>query len=458
MAIIMKTLLSIFLITCAMTIVGFSQEIEGSWQGVLDVQTVKLRLVFNIEKTADGFKSTMDSPDQGAKGIPVTSTSFANSELILEIQNAGIKYTGKLNSEGVIVGTFNQGGSSYLLDLTHGKPAALVRPQEPKPPFPYRSEDVTFENSGAKIKLAGTLTSPKEEGVYPVVVLISGSGPQNRNEELFGHKPFLVIADYLTRNGIAVLRYDDRGVGESQGNFGKATSEDFAADVRSAVKYLKTRKDINKAQIGLIGHSEGGVIAPMVAADDKDIAFIVLLAGSGIPGDELILAQKKLIEKASGIDDATIEKGQELFKGAYDIIKKTKSTDDVKAPLTKYFTDNQIPEKETASIVSQLSSDWFRYFITFDPARVLAKVKVPVLALNGENDLQVPAKINLDAIKDVLTKAGNKNVTVKAFPKLNHLFQESKTGLVTEYGQIEQTFSPDVLDEISDWIIAQTKN
>jgi len=270
------------------TIVG--QEITGEWNGVLNIQGTQLRVVFNIKKTDSGYISTMDSPDQGAKDIPVATTTFEDPILKIKATAIGATYNGKL-ADGIITGTFVQRGMSLPLILSRDKveKQVLKRPQEPKAPFPYYSEEVVFKNDKADITLAGTLTLPKKEGKFPVVILITGSGPQDRNEELMGHKPFLVIADYFTKKGIAVLRYDDRGFGKSTGNFKTATSNDFALDVESAVAYLKTRKEIDKNKIGLIGHSEGGIIAPMVAAKSKDVDFIVLLAGTGIPGDELLL-------------------------------------------------------------------------------------------------------------------------------------------------------------------------
>ncbi len=453
----MKKLIFVFILLALFSTGISAQDITGSWFGVLEIQYTKLRLVVNIEKTEGGYSSTIDSPDQGAKGIPATSTRFENSALNFVIANIGAEFTGKLTKEKTFVGEFTQGGAVIPLTLSRNEVAAPLRPQEPKPPFPYYSEYVTFENSDAKATLAGTLTLPKKDGIYPVVVLISGSGPQNRDEELFGHKPFLVLADHLTRNGIGVLRFDDRGVGESRGDFGKATSEDFATDVESAVNYLTTRKDVNKTKIGLIGHSEGGIIAPMVAAKSKDVAFIVLLAGTGIAGDELLLLQKKLIEKDSGVKDADIQSGQTLFKGAYEIIKKEKNSNELKAKLKTYFIDKKISEKDSSAIISQLSSVWMRFFIRYDPSFILSKVKIPVFALNGEKDLQVPAEVNLMAIEKALRKGGNNEVTIKEFPNLNHLFQESKSGSPSEYAQIEQTFSPVVLSEISNWIIKQTK-
>ena len=257
------------------------QDISGSWYGALKVQGTQLRLVFNISKTENGFISTMDSPDQGAKGIPTSFTSFENSNLKITLDLAKIEYVGTLGKDNVIVGTFKQDGQSFLMNLSKEaiEKEKLVRPQEPTKPYPYYTEDITFENKKAGISLAGTLTLPNEDGVFPTVILISGSGPQNRDEELIGHKPFLVLSDFLTKNGIAVLRFDDRGTAKSNGDFKTATSADFATDVEAALAYLQTRKEINKDKIGLIGHSEGGLIAPIVASKSKEVAFVVLLAG-----------------------------------------------------------------------------------------------------------------------------------------------------------------------------------
>ncbi|MEO6902375.1 MAG: alpha/beta fold hydrolase [Bacteroidia bacterium] len=460
-----KLILTVFTVFFFLTSVA--QNITGQWNGVLKIQAIQLRVVFNINKTETGYSATMDSPDQAAKGIPVTTVSFQDSILKLSIVNAAIDYEGKLKDELTIVGDFKQAGKSFPLNLFKGEieEKKLVRPQEPTKPYPYYSEDVTFENKSANVSLAGTLTLPKKEGVFPVVVLISGSGPQNRDEELLGHKPFLVLSDYLTRNGIAVLRYDDRGTAASTGDFKAATTADFSTDVEAAVAYLETRKEINKKKIGLIGHSEGGIIAPIVAAQSKDVAFIVLLAGLGISGDELLLLQQQLIGKVSGQSDEDLKETEAINKGAFDIVKKSTNSEQLRIDLTTYLMqDSSLLKLELATReellkaqLDRLTSPWMQYFLKYNPTSTLEKVKCPVLAINGSKDLQVPAKINLDAIKSALIKGGNKNVTVKELPNLNHLFQECKTGLPSEYSTIEQTFSPIALTEIVNWIKTQTK-
>lgn len=447
--------------------VSHSQDIQGTWYGSLEVQKTKLPLVFHIVKSDNQFTATMDSPNQGAKGIPISSTTIINNELKLEISSAGIMYEGTLKNGQLISGTFNQAGKSFPLDLTQASPENKIqkKPQEPIKPYPYYSENIAFENYDDNITLAGTLTFPKKGNNFPAVILISGSGPQNRDEEILGHKPFLVLADYLTRKGIAVLRYDDRGTAKSTGNFATSTSWDLARDAKAAFNYLSTRNEINKEIIGMIGHSEGGVIAPLVASDNPNINFIVLLAGPGIRGYELLLQQQKLIAEASGISRIKIEQNSDVYKGAFNILLKNKSTEEERVELTQYFKRlfNDMPinykpggindEDYIEMQVSQLTSPWMNYFIKYNPGPILTKVKCPVLALNGEKDLQVAPKANLEAIENAVKGGGNTKITVTELANLNHLFQECNTGLPGEYGTIQQTFSPLALETISKWIL-----
>lgn len=461
----MKTL-SLVLLSFLISTFTFAQEITGQWNGALKVQGIQLRLVFNVKKTEGGYSATMDSPDQGAFGIPVTSTSFENDVLKISITNANIQYEGTLGEDNIIIGVFKQAGQSFPMNLSRDEieKVGSNRPQEPKKPFPYRSEDVIFENKHAEILLAGTLTMPEPEGTYPAVVLISGSGPQNRNEELFGHKPFLLLSDYLTRNGIAVLRFDDRGTAASTGDFSSATSVDFAADVASAVQYLQSRPEIDKSKIGLVGHSEGGMIAPMVAGNSDDIDFIVMLAGTGIRGDKLLLAQQALIGEASGMSPNQLAENEMLSKKVFEIILKDQGEAEMKGEIRNHMTqvfrnipEENIPQGMTEeefvnAQMAQMTSPWMQYFIRYDPAPALEKVSCPVLAINGGKDLQVPAKENLEAIKAGLAKGGNTNVTTVELPGLNHLFQEAETGLISEYAEIEQTFSPKAMEVVLEWI------
>lgn len=345
----------------------------------------------------------------------------------------------------------------------------LKRPQEPLKPYSYYSENIIFENKQAGINLAGTLTLPQKKGVYPAVILISGSGPQDRNEELAEHKPFLVLSDYLTRNGIAVLRYDDRGTAFSEGDFNSATSLDLATDVESAVAYLKKRKEIDKKNIGLIGHSEGGLLAPLVAVESKDVAFILMLAGPGIPGDKILLLQQQLIAEASGVSKEEIKATKRINKEIFKIVKKSSDIEqlknDLRNHLEKFLAQNPklkkpygMTDDEFINLqIKTYTTPWMQYFINYNPASTLKKVKIPVLALNGEKDLQITPKENLSAIKKALQIAKNKNVTVKELPSLNHLFQEADTGAPQEYQLIEQTYSPTALTAILNWLNLQIK-
>lgn len=459
-----NTLLFTFLLL--ISFVGRAQDISGQWYGILKLPGAQLKLVLNLTKNGNGYAATLDSPDQGAKGIPVNSVEFSN--MILKIQSSSInaEYQGTLNAGDRFKGTFKQNGMSYPLDLGREilESTKALRPQEPVKPYAYYTEEVKFENQKEKITLAGTLSLPSKEGNYPVAILISGSGPQNRDEEIMGHKPFLVIADHLTKNGIAVLRYDDRGTAQSTGDFNAATSKEFGTDVEAAISYLKTRKEINVKKIGLIGHSEGGLIAPMVAADSKDVAFIVLLAGPGIPGDEIMMKQTRLLGKAGGLPDQALDKSEQMNKKVYAVLKQKLDIAETKRQIKVLLEEdhNQAPAEQKLSdsdreavisrMVNSIVSPWTQFFLTYDPAKALEKVKCPVLALNGEKDLQVPPKENLEAIKNALEKGGNKSFTTKELPNLNHLFQESKTGAPSEYGTIEQTFSPIALSEVTTWI------
>lgn len=443
-----------------------AQDVIGSWHGLLKVSGIELRISFNISQNNGVYSSTMDSPDQGAFGIAMTSTEINDNGVKITYAAASIVYNGTVKSNELITGTFTQGGMDIPLDLSRTLPEKEVvkRTQEPVKPYPYYSEEVKVDNKLDSVILAGTLTLPSREGKYPVVILISGSGPQNRDEELLNHKPFLVLSDYLTRNGIAVFRYDDRGTASSTGNYNSATTEDFARDVNAIVEYLMTRKEIDHAHIGLIGHSEGGIIAPMVASKSKDVSFIVMMAGTGIPGNELLLLQQEAILKVSGEKEAQIKEMTAFNKEIFNIILNESNDDSITSQLTAYIkkvsksnpewmSSNKLDEESLIQMtVKSIDTPWMKYFIRHNPALVLQKVKCPVLAINGSKDLQVPPKENLAAIKKALDLAGNSKVTIKELPGLNHLFQECTTGNPSEYSQIDQTISPVALEEISGWI------
>lgn len=457
----MKNLFTFLFLTFSSIILA--QDISGSWTGVITVQGSKLPLIFNFTRTDNGYTATMDSPNQNAKDIPMDKVSFLDKNLSISFTAASIKYTGKWTSETEISGTFEQGAFSTPLILTKGI-IEVVRPQVPAKPYPYYTEDVSFTNFKENIQLSGTLSLPKKEGKFPAVILISGSGQQNRDSEILGHKPFLVIADYLTRNGIAVLRYDDRGVGESKGDPTLSTSADFANDAAAAIAYLNTRNEINIKKIGVIGHSEGGIIAPMLAAHDKNIAFLVLLAGTGVAGDVLLVDQNYQVGKLAGLTEEQLEEAKVANQDIYDILKSDVDLSEVKKIISAYFKKNvaKIPESERPSTeeldkaikqeVNGIATPWLCYFLKHDPKENLKKVKCPVLVLNGEKDIQVSADLNTQAIAKALKEGGNKKVTVQILPGLNHLFQHCTSCKLEEYSLIDETFSPEVLDIMSKWI------
>lgn len=452
-----RVFVSVFFVLVAM--IMNAQDIAGHWGGTLNIQGVKLRLVFHVSRSGDSWTTTMDSPDQGAKGIPMGKTEYADSVLTITAPALGMKFSGKWQGTDKIQGTFVQGGLTLPLKLTRvDGEVALSRPQEPKPPYPYRVEEVTFENTKAGVTLAGTLTLPEKGEHYPVVVLISGSGPQDRDSEIVGHKPFLVLADYLTRQGVGVLRFDDRGVGKSSGDFGMATTLDFADDVEAAVNFLKNDRKVRN--IGLIGHSEGGMIAPLVASRSKDVAFIVLLAGPGLRGDRILLEQQKEMGRVTGATVGELDYSAGVNQRCFDIVLASESSQEAE-PLLKAYMDslnlagklpvNMRDERGAELWRKQVLSPWMYFFVKYDPCPVLKDVKCPVLALNGSNDLQVLPE-NLGIIRKGLEAGKNRNVTVKELPGLNHLFQTCESGSPALYGTIEETFSSVALQEIGDWI------
>jgi hypothetical protein len=430
-------------------------DIDGAWMGMLDTGTVKLRVVFHIMNTEDGLIATLDSPDQGAKGIPGTSVTRDGAKLKIEVKSIGGAFEGTIAADLTSIdGKWTQGGGTLPLVLKRVKDQAELepkRPQVPTRPYPYREEAVTYDNKEQSVTLAATLTIPQGTGPFPAVLLITGSGPQDRDESLLGHKPFLVLSDYLTRHGIAVLRADDRGVGKSSGIFANATTADFATDAEAGVAYLKTRAEVNAHKIGLIGHSEGGVIAPMVAARNKDVAFVVMLAGTGVPGDQVLPAQVEAIKVASGASPQDAAKDAAKEREMLALVESEKDQAVLEKEL-KAKMAGLVPDAQIGFQIGEITSPWFRYFLTYDPVTALRKVTCPVLVLNGEKDTQVLPRQNLPAIRKALEEAGNQRFEIDELPGLNHLLQTAKTGAPAEYAQIEETVSPVVLEKIAGWI------
>ncbi|MFV0522874.1 MAG: alpha/beta hydrolase family protein [Mangrovibacterium sp.] len=450
-------ILSIIIVSINSIGANAQNDIKGDWSGILQTPFQKLRLNFNIQSSPIGFKSVMDSPDQGAMDILVNHTVFNGDTIRMSISDLRMSYVGVLQGDSIVNGEFKQSGMTFPLKLRKGY-VKLNRPQTPVPPFSYKVEEVKFHNKQAGIELVGTLTFPNNVKQAPAVVLISGSGLQDRDESIFGHKPFAVIADYLTNRGIAVLRFDDRSVGKSGGDATNATTVDFATDVTAAVNYLQHRKEINKKQIGLIGHSEGGLIAPMVAAQEKRIAFVILMAAPGVPGDKLLLEQQQLMGRAGGMSEKQLDAMRYNNEKIFDILKVTSSIEQAEDSVWGYIEASDLAHDTNFNRVAfgkqldQLTTPWMMYFLNYDPAETLIKVKCPTLILNGLRDLQVSAKQNVPPIELSLKLGGNKAVTTHEYKNVNHLFQECRTGSIGEYSIIEQTISPEVLQDIQKWI------
>jgi len=432
----------------------------------MKVGAAELTLVINISiDENNNYVVTIDSPDQGVKGITTSKISITSDSLIVKSAALRGSYSGAFaENYSVAKGEWKQSGMTFPLDLHHSlEQYSVKRPQEPKPPYPYSEKEVVVKNEEQNVELAGTLTMPEKGGPFPAVILITGSGPQDRNEGLMGHKPFLLIADYLTRRGIAVLRVDDRGVGKSTGKFSEATTLNFVTDVASEIDFLKTQKEIDPAKIGLLGHSEGGLIAPILASERNDVAFIILLAGPGLSGEKILTMQTKILNKNEGLTDKEIDADQQLRDKIYQVIKKNPNDDKAALKVKALFKSakkknpdlkglSQLDDNQLNIFIQQITSPWYRTFLVLNPTDYLSKVHCPVLALNGSLDVQVPATENLKAIEKALIFGGNSKYTTDIIPQANHLFQIAKTGNIDEYGKIEQTMSPEVLEKISDWI------
>ena len=458
------------LVLLAMPLLAQTSGFVGDWQGVLKVSGIELRLVFHITQTEDRvLTATMDSPDQGANGIPVSTVLVHGDSISLEVAVARGIYRGVMDREAeAIHGVWEQGGQRFPLPLKPLTDADVIkRPQMPKPPYPYAVEEVSYPNPVSGFQLAGTLTLPEGADPFPVVLLITGSGAQDRDETLLAHKPFWVIADHLTRRGIAVLRVDDRGVGGSTGSFATATTADFATDVEAGLSYLQSRPEIDKSKIGLMGHSEGGMIAPMVAARSEDVAFIVLLAGTGLTGEEILYMQSELILIAGGGSEEDVQDNRSVQEAMFRVIREQPNRDSSAVELHRVMKSvvNAMPEEARQALgdidayihgqIQQVNSPWFRYFIQYNPIPALEGVRCPVLALFGEKDLQVPPEENLAAMEQAFKHSGHADFTLKILPSLNHLFQHAQTGAPSEYGKIEETFSEDALELITRWIASR---
>lgn len=476
------------------------QHLVGEWEGKLKIGASSLRIVFHITDSGSGYVATMDSPDQGARGIPVSRVRIEGKLVELEVSSIGGSYTGALDEPGNrLEGFWKQSGMSFPLILVKQSPPEIHTEQKQSQDlansFPYSIKEVQFNGGAEGVRLSGTLTMPQGQEPFPAVVLVSGSGPQNRDEEILGHKPFFIIADYLTKRGIAVLRYDDRGVGASTCDYQTATTFDFASDAEAALAFLVQQEGIDVNNIGIIGHSEGAIIASIVAAGNEAgyastycgghestcdacgssgfnaicefsrPSFIVLLAGPGVRGYELLIMQNAAIGRASGLSEEQIIEANNLNSRLYDIVIEERDEKSLRQRLTDVLykeidlnaflspVEKEAQKAQVPQIIAPLLSPWVRVFLELNPADYLRKVTVPVLALNGSKDLQVPPKPNLEAIKLALSEAGNNSSTVIELEGLNHLFQHATTGLPSEYSEIDESFAPEVLQIIGDWIL-----
>lgn len=441
-----------------------NDRLAGTWQGVLEVSTIELRLVLHVTAGEGGaLGGTLDSPDQGAAGIPLSSVTLEGDRVRIVSAAIAGELDGRLTPDGRIEGLWKQGGTELPLTLvrSEGPPEAPRRPQEPPAEVPYRIEEVTFESLAPGVRLAGTLTLPVGAGPFPAVVLITGSGAQDRDESLMGHRPFAVLADHLTRRGAAVLRYDDRGVGGSTGDFAAATTEDFADDAEAGFRWLRARPEIDRAAVGLLGHSEGGIVAPRIAAREPAVAFLVLIAPPGVPGAEILPGQVERLARAAGAGEDQVAAAVALQRRILDLLLADLPEDERARRLDALLAEGlaSLPEadREAAAAAlepqrSQLLAPWFRFFLGHDPAADLRRVKAPMLAIWGDKDVQVPPEQNRPPLEAALAAAGNQRVTTRTLPGLNHLLQTAETGLPTEYARIEETLAPAALDLIAGWI------
>ena len=427
-------------------------QIEGYWKGQIDLGGQQLEMAFNIKAAENGYSATLDVPAQGAFDVPVDKTVFQDNHLQLTLSAMGASYSGMLKGEA-IEGEFTQHGMAFPLNLARGeKEAPKARPQDPQPPFNYRAEEVTFTNKKEGNTLAGTLTIPEGDGPFPALVLVSGSGQQNRDEELMNHRPFWVIADYLSRRGVAVLRYDDRGMGGSTGEVLNATSMDFSYDAEAAFNFLLNRKEINASQVGILGHSEGGIINFMVAERRPEVAFLVSLAGPAVNGIEVLKEQQAAILRAQGMTEEMVKFSGNANAQMFDIIEASNDRVEADTLLRQLLKGWGYNEELTEQTVGQMASPWMYYFLKYDPTDAIVKTNCPALLLNGSKDLQVLASQNLPAYEKIIAEHGKTNLTLREMPDLNHLFQHCETGSPTEYVEIEETISPEVLEAIVEFV------
>jgi pimeloyl-ACP methyl ester carboxylesterase len=436
------------------------ESISGIWQGTLKFPGLELRIAFRLSIAPDGtLRANMLRPDENEIEIPASAAVFEYPDLQLEFASVNGSFEGKVK-EGVIEGQWKQGRRVQPLILKQvSEIAKPARPQTPAPPYPYNQQEVTFAGGGVNVKLAGTITLPRENHPCPTAILIPGAGAHDRDYTILGHRPFLVISDYLTRRGIAVLRYDERGVGASEGDRSQATSEDYAQDVMAGIDFLRTRKEIDPRLIGLIGHSEGGTIASLAAAKLPDVAYIIMMGSPGLPGEEYNYQYEESMSRALGLSEEAIAAKRVFQERVLDIVLHEEDYSTAEKEIAKIYEefDPQMPEGRKMIAVKRLLSPWFRFSITHDPGATLMTIRCPVLAIIGEKDVHVPPEGNIEALRRALETGGNKDYRVEELPGLNHFLQTAETGSPVEYGKIKETISPVVLELIGNWILEHTR-
>lgn len=447
------------------------QKIEGSWQGFVVNEKDTFVLVFDIDSDLK-TPLLMTFPDLAMKDVRPQGLRFANDTLRLSVSSLAariqIAYNDKNEFDGYWIATNSKDTLPLRMQKTN-HPLRIHRPQTPKEPFPYSSEIIAVWNKKAKVSIEGTLTLPAGEGPFPCVILVTGSGPQDRNSDILMHPSFWVIADYLSRHGIAVFRYDERGVGKSTGNFSTSTSHDFADDLLAVFKHLQKNKNLNKNQIGVAGHSEGGLVCAMAIAKYKKIGFYISLAGPAVRGSEILLEQAKQLFIVSGKDKEYVDFEYAFRKKIFEMFHSISDSHKFAEAMRDYFekTMTEIGEEKAKEHnisrsfaemwIIQLSSPWMKEFMSIDPASYLYKIKCPVLVMIGEKDFQVPHYQNLPIYEKIFSESKHSNYTILKIPQLNHLFQTANTGSISEYGRIEETFSPIALETMKDWILKTTK-
>lgn len=441
------------------------ESLTGPWTGAINIQTVTLNITVTFGGTADTPSATIDIPQQGARGLALSQVRVSGNAVHMELATTGTAVFDGTRDGDRITGSFTQGPATGTFTLSR---ASQTAPPPPTPRPPYRIGAVNFTNGD--VSLAGTLTLPEGPGPFPAVVLVTGSGAQDRDENIFGFKVFATLADHLTRQGIAVLRYDDRGVGDSTGSIAQSTADDFAQDALAAIEQLTKVPTIDGNRIGILGHSEGGTVAAIAAAKSPTVKFVVMLAGPGLPGDVVMRQQAADSARAMGANDTVVAAIVEAHRALMDAIKSQADRDTLVARVKDLIGAqfDGVPPAQRALLgdrsayvektypphVAQLSTPWMRFMATFDPADALSNVTVPVLAIFGERDTQVPPSLNAPPVRKAL--AGNPAATVTIYPEANHLFQKANSGLVSEYGALDKAFVPALLDDIATWILTKS--